>query len=81
MKIEKILNPKSFLLAIAVLGLITLSKADDPGDPGDILGGGGSGIIAQAENVPIDGGASILLAAGASYGYRKLRNRKKAKKA
>ncbi len=48
----------------------------EPGNPGD-PGGGGTGDPDDA-GVPIDGGLSLLLAAGAGYGANKLRkNRKK----
>ncbi len=40
--------------------------------------GGGGGADAGA---PIDGGISLLVAAGASYGVKKLYNKKKAKEA
>ncbi|WP_035566518.1 PID-CTERM protein-sorting domain-containing protein [Hymenobacter sp. IS2118] len=37
-------------------------------------GGPGPGTV----TVPVDGGASLLLAAGAAYGLRRLRQRRKA---
>lgn len=66
-------------LTLAVAFTITVAKADDPGDPGDVLGGGGSGQGAQIEGVPVDGGASFLAFAGASYAARRLRKKKEQK--
>ncbi len=62
------------MLAVALT--ITVAKADDPGDPGDVLGGGGSGQNPQIEGVPVDGGASFLAIAGAGYALRRLRGNK-----
>ncbi|HEY0896883.1 MAG TPA: hypothetical protein VGE15_10065 [Sphingobacteriaceae bacterium] len=39
---------------------------DDPGLPGD-------GDDIDGEDVPLDGGVMILMAAGAAYGYHKLK--------
>ncbi len=46
----------------------------DPADPG--LPGGGEDI--DGEDVPLDGGVMILLAAGAAYGYHKLKDDREA---
>ncbi len=79
MKIQKIVLGVLVAASVAVTGALSvISKADDPGDPGDILGGGGSGIGAQNENLPVDGGVSYLLVAGAVYGYRRLKNKPEA---
>ncbi len=50
------------LLMTAILFLPTLLFAQGPPDPND---------------VPIDGGLSLLLAAGAAYGVKKYRDNKK----
>lgn len=44
-----------------------------PGDPGDPFGGGNPGGAPSAPvgAVPVDGGLSLLLAAGVGYGARK----------
>lgn len=63
------------LCSLLVFGITTAVLADDPGNPGDILGGGGSGT--NAEGVPIDGGASVLAAAGAAVAFKKLKARYK----
>jgi hypothetical protein len=60
------------LVILLVMGAGSL-KADDPGNPGDILGGGGSGT--NAEGVPLDGGVSILAVAGGVVALKKLRKK------
>jgi hypothetical protein len=67
------------VLFISMLAITQIALADDPGNPGDILGGGGSGT--NAEGVPLDGGASLLIASGVAYGVRTMRKRKAAQKA
>ncbi|MES2389265.1 MAG: hypothetical protein V4543_14785 [Bacteroidota bacterium] len=66
---------KGFVALIALLVLIPGSAyAQQTGEPGN------SGPSpAAAAQVPIDGGASLLAAAGISYGIKRIRNRKKAK--
>ena len=60
---------KKFLLTLGVITLFAASAAfavdPPPIDP------------TSPDPVPVDGGASLLLAAGTSYGLKKLRNRKK----
>jgi hypothetical protein len=57
------------LLFVLITGSSMLVYAQGPGDPG-----GGTD-----PDIPIDGGASLLLAAGAAYGAKKLADfRKKA---
>ena len=47
-----------------------------PGDPGDALGVETGGDMDDGDGVvPIDGGLSLLLAAGAAYGARRVRRR------
>ena len=45
---------------------------------GQVPGGGGTQPGGGATGVPIDGGASLLLAAGGAYALRRLRQRRKA---
>lgn len=57
-----------------------LVSGDDPmismdGEPGN-PGGGDDTII--GDDIPVDGGLSLLLAAGAAYGARRLRRRRDA---
>jgi hypothetical protein len=60
-------------------GVLTLDPGmtfdpSNPSDPGDPIGLNGPGDGGDGEGlVPIDGGLSLLLAAGAAYGARRLR--------
>jgi len=76
---KKIMNilAKAVLL-VSMIAIAQIALADDPGNPGDVLGGGGSGLT--AEGVPVDGGASLLIASGLAYGIKTMRKRKAAKK-
>ncbi len=66
---------KGFAVLIALLILIPGSAfAQQSGEPGN----SGPTPGAQAD-VPVDGGASLLLAAGVGYGIKRIRNRKKMK--
>ena len=59
----KICYPVLLLLMVLLLpALLMAQPLDGPGDPND---------------VPIDGGLSLLLAAGAAYGVKKYRDNKK----
>ena len=59
------------LLIVSVLLLAVASVKADPGDPGNL----GPQPGPQPTSVPVDGGASLLLAAGGSYAIKKLKNR------
>jgi hypothetical protein len=59
---NKIFNLQ-FLLILVIILLPTIAHAD-PSDPG------------ADPDVPIDGGLSILLAAGVGYGIKELRKKK-----
>ncbi|WP_188814713.1 PID-CTERM protein-sorting domain-containing protein [Hymenobacter cavernae] len=62
----------SYSLASALLVLaLTSQPAQGPGS-----GGPTPGAPAEPTAVPLDGGASLLLASGAAYGLRKLRRRR-----
>lgn len=76
---KKIMNilAKAVLL-VSMIAVAQIALADDPGNPGDVLGGGGSGLT--AEGVPVDGGASLLIASGVAYGIKTMRKRKAVKK-
>ena len=62
---------KSFILTAVLTAAIGLAQAQ----PGS--GGPGPGTT-PATQVPLDGGASLLLAGGVAYGLRKLRQRRTA---
>ncbi|MBS4044494.1 MAG: hypothetical protein KGZ59_11830 [Chitinophagaceae bacterium] len=55
-------NIQPFIILLFALVLPILSIAQGPGDPGGDPG------------VPFDGGLSILLAAGAAYGIKKVKD-------
>jgi hypothetical protein len=61
------------IIATILLFNITQSMADDPGNPGDILGGGGSGV--GAEGVPVDGFSTVLLLSGVVLAVGKLKRK------
>ncbi|MES2389837.1 MAG: hypothetical protein V4543_17680 [Bacteroidota bacterium] len=67
---------KGFVAIVTLLVLLTGSaNAQQSGEPGN-SGPTPSGPNAQ---VPVDGGASLLLAAGVGYGIKKVRARRKVK--
>jgi hypothetical protein len=58
------------VLGAVLLGVLTSVTAFAQGP------GSGGPLPAAPTGVPIDGGASLLLASGAAYGLRKLRQRR-----
>jgi hypothetical protein len=60
----------TLLAALLFFGVMNLYAP--PGDPG---GGPGGGDPPVGTDVPIDGGAIVLLIAGAAYGVRKLKKK------
>jgi hypothetical protein len=67
-RIVNILSNKKLQLAIYFVVVCTFSAMAQLGDPG----GGGSGD----PDVPIDGGLSLLVAAGVGYGAKQLQKKK-----
>ena len=65
---------KSCLTAAFLFALSVLSYANPPGGGGTPLDPGGGGD--PDAGVPIDGGITLLLAAGAAYGARKIYKQK-----
>ncbi len=65
-----------FILGITVACLA--AAAPPPADPGDINPDAGAGDTSSS-SVPIDGGLSLLLAAGAGYGAKRLAKKRKEK--
>jgi opacity protein-like surface antigen len=57
------------VLALVLCAQVTLAQPPPPDDPNNV--GGGSGGSGGGAGVPIDGGLSILLAAGAGLGLKK----------
>lgn len=62
------------ILALVLCAQVTLAQPPPPDDPNNVGGGtGGAGV-------PIDGGLSILLAAGAGLGLKKAWDARKSNK-
>jgi hypothetical protein len=65
---------KCLLVLVLTLGLSTV-KVLAQGDPPD--DGGPTPPNPPPAEIPIDGGASLLIAGGVAYGLKKLRDRRK----
>lgn len=63
---KKIIKGALFVAAIVFLPILSVAQPPDPGQDPD-------------EPLPIDGGVSLLVAAGVGYGAKKLRDAKKRK--
>lgn len=61
---------KNFLMLALLLGLAAVAQAQGPGSTGPTPQSGPTGV-------PIDGGASLLLAGGVGYALRRLRQRRR----
>lgn len=72
---KKLLFTGLFLVGVTVG---SFAAAPPPADPGDINPDAGAGDTSSS-SVPIDGGLSLLLAAGAGYGARRLAKKRKEK--
>lgn len=66
----KPLAKRSICLLIAIFFSLGFAFADDLGDGGD---------DPDIPTIPLDGGLSVLLVAGAAYGGKKIRDYRKAK--
>ena len=71
------MNKKAFLIMVVFLGITSLCKALPPPPPPP--GGGDTPGCWPPPCIPIDGGISLLIAAGAIYGGRKLYGSRKEK--
>lgn len=69
---------KIVVLFAAIICFFTLSSFAPPGDPGSSPTGGDSPVGDPPVGVPIDGGAIALLVAGAAYGVKQMKEKKKA---
>lgn len=63
-----------FVLAASSGAIFAQCDPDDPGTPGDC------DEEFDPDNVPIDGGASVLIAAGVAYGLKKVHDKRKENK-
>lgn len=73
------MSKRFLLLFIFIFGIVTLSRALPPPPPPP--GGGDEPGCWPPPCIPIDGGISLLIAAGAVYGGRKLYSKQKEKNA
>jgi len=62
-------NKTKILIAIAITVSLTIAANAQPGS-------GGGGFDDEPQDVPVDGGISLLAMAGAAYGYKKLKAKK-----
>lgn len=76
---SKNLKPILVLLAIFFLSNLDLLAAGPPGPPGG--GGPPGGCWPPSTCIPLDGGLSFLLLAGAAYGAKKILDTSKTQKA
>ena len=63
---------KATLAAIVFCFAAVIAQAQGPGDPGGDPGGGGG-----STNVPIDGGLTLLIAAGIGFAAKKSYDKRK----
>ncbi|MFD2718944.1 PID-CTERM protein-sorting domain-containing protein [Hymenobacter monticola] len=73
----KNLNTWRLALTAAALWLATGAASEALAQPGSGGPGPGTPTTPNPTDVPLDGGASLLLAAGAAYGLKRLRERGK----
>ena len=60
-------NITKILIAVAITISLTFAANAQPGSTG-------GGFDDEPQDVPVDGGISLLAIAGAAYGYNKLKN-------
>jgi len=61
-------NISKLIMAVAIIVAINFAANAQPGSTG-------GGFDDEPQDVPLDGGISILVIAGAAYGYKKLKNK------
>jgi hypothetical protein len=62
----KSMNISKLILAVAIVVAVSFAAKAQPGSTG--------GFDDEPQDVPVDGGISLLAIAGAAYGYKKLKN-------
>ncbi len=62
----KSMNISKLILAVAIVVAVSFAANAQPGSTG--------GFDDEPQDVPVDGGISLLAIAGAAYGYKKLKN-------
>ena len=61
-------NISKLIMAVAIVIAINFAANAQPGSTG-------GGFDDEPQDVPLDGGISILVIAGAAYGYKKMKNK------
>ncbi|MFZ4797670.1 MAG: PID-CTERM protein-sorting domain-containing protein [Bacteroidia bacterium] len=61
-------NITKIIMAVAIVVAVSFAAKAQPGS-----GGTGGGFDDEPQDVPVDGGIILLAAAGAAYGYKKLK--------
>lgn len=80
-EVKKYIKPLVLLLFLLVTFNIDLLAGGPPGPPGGGGGGPPGGCWPPSACIPIDGGLSFLLLAGAVYGGKKIYDTSKKEKA
>jgi hypothetical protein len=80
-EVKKYIKPIALLFIILVTFNIDLLAGGPPGPPGGGGGGPPGGCWPPSTCIPIDGGLSFLLLAGAAYGGKKIYDTAKKEKA
>ena len=62
-------NISKIIMAVAIVVAVNFAAIAQPGSTG------GGGFDDEPEDVPVDGGIILLAAAGAAYGYKKMKNK------
>jgi hypothetical protein len=62
----KSMNISKLIMAVAIVVAVSFAANAQPGS-------GGGGFDDEPQDVPVDGGIVLLAAAGAAYGYKKLK--------
>lgn len=62
----KSMNISKIILAVAIVVAVSFAAQAQPGS-------GPGGFDDEPQDVPVDGGIVLLAAAGAAYGYKKLK--------
>lgn len=68
---------KLIIFLTLIICYISLASFAPPGDPGGAPGAGDPPVGDPPVGAPIDGGAIALLVAGAAYGVKQMKNKKK----
>jgi hypothetical protein len=62
-------NISKLIIAVAIVATVSFAAIAQPGSTT-----GGDPFGDEPQDVPVDGGISLLAIAGAAYGYKKIKN-------